>query len=272
MPIINRITGIEGLTAGGNVTVTVNLPVDRRYLALKLFATINAVAAAVTDVVDRVRLMVNGRSIWDVSAARYLQLVKLHGITPATGELPLYFAEPARADKIDEIATAWDLRGESTFQVQIVVKGLAEPTDVPGLVGIAVFDYGVTTINGKPAKLITRLLELTKNAASGLNDFDNLPTNAPILGVYLDGSANITEVYVKNGGDVIAEMTSAQNARVLADYGADPTQFRFPLRFDFREQITDTVAPIPGQFNVRFASASAQTVTALVHQITGGFN
>ena len=46
--IVNRITGIEGVTQGG--TPRVKMQVERRYHGLKFFFTVNAVAAAVTTV------------------------------------------------------------------------------------------------------------------------------------------------------------------------------------------------------------------------------
>ncbi|MGH8019905.1 MAG: major capsid protein P2 [Opitutaceae bacterium] len=258
MRIVNRISGIEGIVAGGSPTF--KLPGNRRYHGLKLFTTASGVAAAVTAVIDRIALVVGGVTIRDVSTTRLLALSTLNGYTPATGELPIVFSEPARADKIDEQVTAWDMIGEGAFEVRLQI---AAGATLPGVTGIAMFDYGQTLLNGKPVKNVIRITELTKNAVSGLNDFDNLPMCDPIQRIVLFAAGAINSVEVTADRNKVYEVTSAENARVLADYGLVGSAAAFPICFDFTEQITDALV-IARDLNVRFDSAAAQAVTAVV--------
>lgn len=266
MRIVNRIAGIEGVAAGA--TVSFKLPVNRRYHALKLFTTVDGAATAASTVIDRVRMFVNGPAVVDATVARLLSRALLNRKTPAVGELPLPFSEPWRADKEDEQITAWDMFGETSFEVQLQMA--AAPGGVPGVTGFAEFDYGQTLVNGQPVKEIIRLVEVGKNAVLGLNDFDNLPIRWPIQRVLLFGASAINSVEVTQDGNKVYEVTTAQNAAMLDDFGLDASQARFPICFDFTERITDSLR-VARDLNVRFDSAAAQAVTALVESRAPGF-
>jgi hypothetical protein len=264
---INRIAGIEGVSSGA--TVTVKLPVNRRYHGLKFFVTNNGSAVAASTVIDRVRLFVNGKSQRDITAARAIIIATLNGVAPATGELPIQFSEPWRADKIDEQILAWDLFGESSFEVQLQLKGsLTNPT----VSGIAIFDAGQTLIDGRVTKNIMRQHELGKNAVSGLNDFDNLSRDLPIHRILLDAASTINSVEVTADDNKVYEVLKAENARLLADYGLVSTAVEFPICFDFTEQVLGDALVVSKSLNVRFDSSAAQAVTALVESRANGFN
>jgi hypothetical protein len=269
----NRITGIEGVVQGG--LATFSLPTGPRYTALKLFCAVNGVATAASTVIDRIRLKVNEITQWDVTADRLLRRAALDGATPAVGELPINFAMPGRADKDDELWTAWDTFGERSFTVEIQLKTLAQPTDVPLITGVKYFDYGATmvTVGGQQVrrKSIIRLLEATANATSGRYDIDHLTKRFPILRLLMDGSASIDYVEI-NADDVrVWELSKHENARTLADYGLDATQFNYPLCFDFTERLTDFLQ-VQKTLNLRITSAAANTVTVLQEVIAAGFN
>lgn len=91
----NTLTGIEGVIAGG--VATANAPVGRRIHALKIFYTESGSPADVLAGIEYVRCIVNGVHIIDLTPEQILAIPKLNGITPVTGELPLYFSEPWRA-------------------------------------------------------------------------------------------------------------------------------------------------------------------------------
>ncbi|MGH7959289.1 MAG: hypothetical protein ACREH8_20090, partial [Opitutaceae bacterium] len=86
MRIQNYINGIEGVTAGG--TSTVNVPINRRYHWLKAFVSGNNGSATTNpvDLLDYVRLIVNGVVMRDLSPAHIINIAKLNGVTPAAGE------------------------------------------------------------------------------------------------------------------------------------------------------------------------------------------
>lgn len=265
MRIVNRISGIEGIVAGGSPTF--KLPGNRRYHGIKLFTTISGGLSLASNVVDRIAIAVGGVTIRDISVTRLLALAALNGYTPATGEIPIPFSEPARADKIDEQITAWDMTGEGALEVRLQI---ASGATSPGVTGIAMFDYGQTLIGGKVAKNIVRITELTKNAVSGQNDFDNLPIRDPIQRITLFASSAITAVEVTADRNKVYEVTSAENARVLADYGLVGSAAAFPICFDFTEQVTDALV-VARDLNVRFTSSAAQAVTAVVEARAPGF-
>jgi hypothetical protein len=272
--IQNRITGIEGVVNGG--LGNFSLPTGPRYHALKLFTRVNGVLTLASDVVDRVRLKVNEITQWDVTADRLLRLAALDGTAPAVGELPINFSVPGRADKTDEQMTAWDTFGERSFSVELQLKNLPNPTDVPLITGLKIFDYGMTLApdaNGKMVrrKAIMRLSEATANLTSGMADIDQLQKRFPILRLLMDGTASIDFVEVNPDDTRHWEASKFENARILADYGLDPSQFNYPLCFDFTEQLSDFVQ-VAKTLNVRVTSAAANSVTVLQQYIAPGFN
>lgn len=263
---IHRISGIEGV--GANALVSVKLPTQRRYHGLKFFVTNNGAAVIASDVIDRATLKVNGKSQRELTAARILQIATLTGVAAATGELPVNFSEPSRADKMDEQMLAWNLYGETSFEVFLKLKaGLVNPT----VTGLAIWDDGQTLdAAGNVVKNIIRQFELTKNAAIGPNDFDNIPRDFPLHRVLLDAAGAVSDIDVRADDNTVQELTSAENARILADYGLVSTAFAFPICFDFTEQVTDGLVA-RRSLNVRFTSAAAQQVTAVLEQRVSSF-
>lgn len=257
MRYLHRISGIDGVQPSASPRI--KMPVNRRYHGIKFFTTQAGAPVAVTTILDRVRLYVNGATMRDVSAARLLRIAQLNGLTLALGELALMFSESWRADKVDEQMLAWDLFGETSFEIELVFTAALNP----GVTGLASFDYGQTLVNGAVAKNIIRQVEVSKNANAGLNDFDNLPVRDPIHRVLLDCAQTINSVEVTADRNKVQETTKAQNARTLADFGLDATAFEYPVCFDFTERIEDALR-VQKDLNVRFDLAVAAPVIALV--------
>jgi hypothetical protein len=267
MKTINRITGIEGVVEGG--LGTFSIPIGPRYFYLKLFCFLDGVATAASTVVDRVRVKVNDNAIWDVSAQRLIAEAALDGITVGVGELPINFANPAAADKIDEALTAWDTFGERSVTVELSLKSAG---GVPLVSGIMAFDRGFrANAAGQRIKTVIRKFESTYNLGAGLADVDTLNKRWPIQRLLMDGASNISQVDVIADSRRVWEASDTENTRILADYGLDATAFNYPLCFNFTEQLSDFLE-VAQTLNVRVTSAAAQTVTILQTSISNGFD
>lgn len=269
MRTINYVNGIEGVISGG--TSTVNVPINRRYHALKLFvgATISGTPSTdPTAILDYVRLIVNGTPMRDLTPAQILAIADLNGQTVGAGELPIWFSEPWRASVIGEESTSWDMFGQTKFVVEVKFKsGLTVPT----LAVLASYDFGRNVSDGKPFLAIVKQLQQTYNAPSGNYDVTTLPIRFPIQRVLLQtstGAINSIEVYRDN--DKVYEGTAAQNTRFLADYGLDGTAFSFPYVADYEQQISSPLI-VDKDLNVRVNSASANTLTVVTEHRANGY-
>ena len=271
MPLLNRITGLEGVAQGASPRV--KMQCDRRYHGLKFFFTLAGVATDPTTLCERVRLFVNGKTVRDVPASYLIMIAKLNGITPKTGELPIFFSEPARADKIDEVWTAWPMQDETSFEVELVLKQLAgeDAAKAVGVTGLQSFDYGRLTVDGKEVRRIITQKVISKNAAAGQNDFDNIPIKNPIQRVHLVSSKTINSVEVTADSTKVYETTAAINDSVLNDYGLVTQPGAFPVLFDHRERIDDAL-PVAADLNIKFDLAEAATVFALVEAGASSFS
>lgn len=266
MRFLNRITGIEGVVSQG--LATFSLPTGPRYHALKLRTFLNGNANAVGGVVERVRIKVNEVTIWDIATARLLAEAQLNGLTLAVGELPLFFSEPWRADKVDEQLTAWDTFGERSFKVELVMANTG--ADVPLISGVSIFDYGATIVEGQRRKSIIKKLEYTFNAPNGSFDIDTLNIRYPILRLLMAAGGAINEVEVTADSVRVLEISNAANAQNLANYGLNAAAFAFPVLFDYTEQLTDFLE-VSKSLNVRVASGAAQPITIVQETIAPGF-
>jgi hypothetical protein len=261
MRIVNYINGIEGAVTGG--TATVNIPVGRRYHALKVYVTADN-GAPTTDpaaILDYARLLVNGVVMRDLLPADYINIAKLNGITPAASELPFYFSEPWRASVVGEESTSWDLFGQSKCTLELKFKtGLTAITCAVS----ASFDYGRNISGTKPFLAIVKQLKQTYNAPSGVYDVTTLPKTFPIQRILLNASTGtLNSVEVTRDNEKVQESTTAQNSTFLKDYGLAAANFSFPVVFDFEEQISSALI-VNRELNVRVVSSSANTLSAII--------
>lgn len=263
---VNYINGVEGVAASS--TATVNIPIDRRYHALKLFVSATGETDA-TAIVDQVQLYVNGVLQRNLTATQFIKIALLNGITAGTGEIPIYFSEPWRASVTGEEATSWDLFGASKCTLQITFKAVTAPVCSVQ----ASYDYGRNLDGDKPFLAIVRQLTQAYNAPSGTFDIVTLPTQNPLQRVHLSMSANsISSVEVYRGSEKVHEGTLSQNARFLADYGMNSTAFTFPVVFDFDQQISNPlVVRNQGDLNIRPTTTGAATLTAIIESRATGY-
>lgn len=269
MPFLNRITGINGVVQGG--TATVALETGPRYHFLQFNLFVEGVATLASTVVDTVRVKVNEIAIWEISAADLLKLNTFNNVPDPTGTLSLHFSEPGRADKMDEVFTAWDTFSERSFTVELVLKTLVDPTDVVRIEGSKSFDFLMwKNADGSRGKNIVRRQKITENLAAGQYDITKLPIRFPILAVHLDAANAITYLEVDADGRRVWEASDTNNETILGYYGLDSDTFAYSFCPIYREQISDFLA-VKSTLNLRTTTGSAQAVSCIVETLTPGF-
>jgi hypothetical protein len=269
MRIKNYINGVEGVIAGG--VATVNVPINRRYHSLKAFVSATVSGSPSSDptvILEYVRLIVNGVVMRDLTPQQYIRIAQMNGNTVGTGEVPFYFSEPWRASVIGEESTSWDMFGQTKFTLEF--KFL--PTAInPTLAVIGAYDFARNVSDGKPFLAIVKQLRQTYNAPSGRYDVTTLPVRFPIQRILLSVSTGtVADVEVYRDNEKVHEGTAAENARFLADYGLDGTDFSYPVVFDYEQQISSPLI-VDKELNVRVNSSTANTLTAIVEHRANGY-
>lgn len=269
--LIKRITDIKGTNQGG--TAIAALDVGPRYFSTTFNVYVNNTLTAVTDVVDRVRVKVNEKTIWDVSAARLLKRWNFNNPALATGILVLDFAPASRADKTDELYSAFDTFGEKSFTVELVLKTLAEDTDVIRITGVASLDFGawVNRATGQREKHPIYLTEVSDNLISGAADLTKISIRKPIQRVFFDTAATISLVEVDADGSRVHEASVTENNAILKPYGLDGSVFKYVYAPDYSEQIEDHLI-VQKTLNVRVTANASEPVFALVESLGENFN
>lgn len=263
----NYIDGITGVANSG--TATMKIPVDRRYHGIDLRCTIAGALSDPTTVVDRVIIDVAGVEIVNMTSTQLLDEARLYGITPGTGELPIFFTQPwARTNRQQE-STSWDLFGQSSCTARITFLNPAG--GAVGLTALADFDYsrnlGIDPITKReiPVLNILKKYSITQALANGVNDVTNIPVNRPLQRVLMDVSANaISSVLVTADSVKVHEATKAENDDLLGREGLDGSQYEYPLVFDKQRMLSSGL--IAGSLNIRVTTTGALTLTAQVVQ------
>jgi len=269
MRIKNYINGIEGVVAGG--TATVNVPINRRYHAIKAFVSATVGGGPSTDptaILDYVRQIVNGVIMRDLTPAQYIAIAQLNGQTVGAGELPTWYSEPWRASVIGEESTSWDLTGQTKMTLEFKFKSTAVS---PSLALQASYDFGHNITNNARFDAIVKQLVQTYNAPSGKYDVTTLPIRFPIQRILLaasTGTINDVEIYRDN--EKVHEGTAFENLRWLADYGMDASKFSYPIAFDYEQQISSPLL-VDKDLNVRVNSSAANTLTVITEHRANGF-
>jgi hypothetical protein len=271
---ISYMTGLEGVGAGQ--TALLNLPTDRRYHSLHLFYTETGSATTVIGNITSVRLRVNSITMLDMYPIDLIADVKLDAskwgsnAQPATGEIPIYFSKPTTATVQGEEITAWEMRGQRSFTMEVDFDSAVTS---PGLRVLATYDFGpLNTVGNQAILSIIKKRRVSYNVPSGVFDMTTIPTNFPIQRFLLRGTAGITNVEVYADSVKVYEATRADNARVLAEYGLDATSsgYSLPIVFDFTQQVLDPLI-VNSDIDVRITSGGAQSIYGVLHQRVPGY-
>lgn len=214
---INFISGINGVTSGGNAII--NLPVNQRYHRIILNCTEAGSAAAVSSIITGIRILVNGVTIRDITPANMIKIAQANGYTPLLGELPILFTEPfptgGTYNEPSDI-TSWDLYDQSTFSIQLTVAGT-----VPGITGSYEFDF-LRNLgpDGLPFLQVVTQHQFSTTTVVGRNDLTNLPISYPIRRLWLAvGAGTISQVEAYQDGNKVFEATLGQLRNMYRQYG-----------------------------------------------------
>ncbi|MDR1279500.1 MAG: hypothetical protein LBK99_01590 [Opitutaceae bacterium] len=270
MPFITeRIVGMDGVAPGGLASVRLN--VGPRYQWLKFFVFVNGEAVANVETVVRwMKLRVNERVRRDLTAKQWRDIARFNKVVPAGNEIPVWFAEIWQNTPADILNTCWDLYGQRSFEVQIQLENLAEPTDTVTIVAYQTYD-NVHVLNTDKS-IRNRIVEYSTmgvNAPAGWYDVVTLPKQVMIGRLHWMGGA-ISEVEVTADTRKVFESTKANNDQVLTDAGLNPAVFPFSIVNDLLGTTEALVAN--SDLNVRIHSTAVNAnATALLETISFGF-
>jgi len=272
----NLISGIIGVVSPG--VATLNLDVNKRYHRMSFYTMAGSTPALVnpTTVITSIQFSVGGVVVRDITPAQILAIAAANGYTPSTGELPIFFSEPWRRFTQHETVTSWDMFGQSTFQIRMIIaSGLTNPS----VTGNYEFDYfrnaTPSTTAGQPDTPFLSPIKqhsLSFPVPSGVYDITNIPTDYPIHRIWLNGggAGTISYVQVIADGNTVHEGSNVSNNRFLQQYGFDSTQFDYGLVFDPTNHLREALA-VANTLIVRVTSTGAQTVTAVVENRPGRY-
>lgn len=262
-----NITGIQGVAAGA--VATVNLPPNFRYHGLTLNLLANNVAADVTTIASNIKLKVGGVTIRDFSPAQAVNKAKMYKITPALGELPIFFSEPWMADPRIAEMFSWDMWRQGRFTMEIT---FLSPAGGPGVAAIVA---EVDTIRNQRAnpktgnmdpflRIIKEKSETFIFSGAGVLSNTNLDRSLPIRRLLCTSSANdVTTVeLLADSVNVIQQITIAQMENVLNHYGIDGTFFNAALVFDF-DDLGRSKLVAAGSLELKLNATGAQTLTIM---------
>jgi hypothetical protein len=283
MRLRDTINGIEGVssnaTNGSNPTV--NLPTERRHLFHRYITSGTKdngagvqVPAKATDIVDKVQYLIGSVTMLDWTADQIRKVYQANmrygmGYELADNEIPIPFADPARATVTDENMGAWETYGYPSFTGKFTIKpGITGA----GLRGKQTYDFstsGYKLADGRREFHPIKRTTVTVNASGGQYDITTLPRDLPIQRIWLIGESAIDKVEVYNITGKLIENTREENAIDCRDYGIDPTTFgvtnSFPVLFDMDQQLSGGLIDL-ANFYIRVFGPSAQKITCLVEQ------
>ena len=179
---------------------------------------------------------VNGVVIRDMSVPNVMKIALANSYVMANGEYPVFFTEPWRKIVDHDQATAWDLFGQSTYQI---LYGIASNISSPQLTGTYEFDYLRNARRGPKGEQVLFLRPIkqhtfTYNVPAGVYNITSLPIDFPIQRMWLNetGKGSITQVELYQDGNKILEGTFTQVDEMLKQYAFNPQVFDYNAVFD----------------------------------------
>jgi len=272
---IQTMNGIQGVA--NSATATLNLKPNLRYHALHLFMTIAGVAADVLTIASNVKLKVGGVTIRDWSPTQIRKLQIAHGITPAVGQLSMFFSEPQFKDPRVGEMYSWDLFDQGLFTLEITFLNPGG-----GAVGVTSVVAEVDTLRNtmidpstKQRVPFLRIIKAMNQSAvfsgSGIVGITTIDRSLPIRRLLIDASANDFSTV-----EVIADSVSLWNQlpidtidAVQAAYGITSSQFNCGLFFDYDDMGRSKLEA--ANLEVRLNATGALTATILNMQEANSF-
>lgn len=208
---------------------------------------------------------VNGNVQRDITPGRQVQINAANGIDPLNaGEYATFMTEPWRKIVDHDQATAWDLVGQSTYQITL---NIASGISSPNLTGVYEFDYlrNARLDDKGQAVLFLRPIQqhdYTFNANAGMYNATTIPIDYPIQRMWFSESvaANIYQLEVYQDGNKVWEGTPAQINQALAQYGYDTSIFQTAFIADQDERLGKALV-VSKNLIIRVYSTAAAALT-----------
>ena len=199
---LTRMNDFTNVVAGGKATI--DLPVRDRYhgVFLKVSQTDGNTRADIIDAIGSIKVKLNGRDMWDVTASQMFALNDQYGFPAIDGFIPLYFSNPNARTFDDEIFTAWDVRGQTSFQIEVEIKA---GTGNPSIVA-----YAQTVAGGAGIGMIRKISQVripNVNTGASAITLDSLPLHGGVRALhFFETAANdVQAVQLKLAKKVIYE-------------------------------------------------------------------
>jgi hypothetical protein len=222
MKFQNLISNIPSISSGGSATF--NLPIGIRYHGLNLFLSSSGTRTSVTSTnFTRLRITIDTVVLvdWDWTSLQNYALRR--GISLATGQIPLYFADPILAGLRNAYAGTIDTKQNITnVQVYVLLGTITSPS----LTGELIFDNMPNIkrgANGAQVAFNTPIIKTTQqeNIPSGNYTITDISNGYPLdtLTLYNGADAQLTYIRTVLNNNVIFEGTPSDLAREFLSYG-----------------------------------------------------
>lgn len=270
LPAINHV--VPGRRA------TLDLPPgNRRYLNLMIALTMGeAAASALTDILEWIVIKVDGREQRQILADQLEYLDEFNGEGYASFAydggtnlkqrfLHINFAEEWRRTADGEDALAWGTSGVKTLQVEFKIKSTFPAANLL-FDGTMEVEYGDFRLGA-----IRKVAQYAVPATSeGRFNLSKLPTNLPLYRVHLF-SDKVKSVRVILNGNVVREVTKAEQIAKQTKRGLNPRADIFTIDFDGRQRVGDSLNVVNAdQFELEIEHLSGVQPYQCVYEQIGG--
>lgn len=263
-PLPSAQTVIAGSTAKFDLSVG-----NIRYHKLLLRLT-NGMGSltAVADIVDELRVLVDGRLVRRIKGTQLDYLTNFNGQGFSSYDnandpiLRLYFAEPWRRNAGQEDVLAWGMSDVSNFQIEVDIKAGSTNLD---FTGFAEVDF----VKAPLGDVIHVMQTKVPATAAGTFNLTTLPKNLPYLRLH-SFSSDIEELKIIRNNETVFEV---EKVELIADQTMDalnPDATHFTVAFDQRQRIEDYLE-VRGasQFELEYVLSGTPTSFDLVYEQLG---
>lgn len=201
---ITKMNDFTNVVAGGKATVDLGVRDRYHQIYLKVGQQAGNSRADIIAAIGSIKLKINGKDQWDITAAQMFALNDQYNLPDHTGFIPLYFSNPRGRTFADEIFTAWDMTGQTTFQAEVEIKaGVVNPT----------IEAYARTVPGDPAiglgmiRKISQVRIPNNQIGADAITLDSLPLHGGVKALHLFETAanDVTEVDIKLAKKTIFE-------------------------------------------------------------------
>lgn len=220
---------VLNVAAGGTASIQPD-PVGT-YFGLRLYYTRSGTAATVAQIasdISKIRVLLNGTTQWELTGAELQAVNAFRGISPADGEIPLWFHEPYRKSELAQDFRSWGMVGIDTFTVEVdIASGATSP-------GLTCLRYWLPqpTVMGEIRKFKRQTIPIT---ATGDTTISTLPRNDRQL-IFHCNSSNITNWKVKTNNFELYNHSPTRLHNLAKEYGYTAQSGWSHMAFDFRNR------------------------------------